>query len=74
MLDQMQVFTDHMAVEFPDVTRVEFGKQDIRGNFTICMFNNDGMEPTGHIEWFKAGEMFEYIKGFNRAKISRGWL
>lgn len=63
--NQLQEFADHMADKL-GTTLVEYGKQDIRGGFSICLYN-DNHCVTQQRHFRDKSEMLGFIVGYNQA-------
>lgn len=65
-MHQLNEFAEHMEKRFPDTIRVEYGKQDIRGGISICLFNN--RHCIDHQHFFNSkDEMLGFVAGYNKS-------
>jgi len=72
-LSQLQQFANAMSLKSPASDSVEYGKQDTRGGFSICI-----LEPSGcvvHQKTFESKqEMLGFICGYNSANSNQAYL
>ena len=66
-LNQIKIFVQHF--DSTKIKRVVFGKQDIRGGFSITLFNHRGVIPR-QLHFDNRSEMLGYISGFVASKLS----
>ncbi len=72
-MNQLQSFVEHMQAQHPECIRVEFGKQDLRGVPSICLYNENGC-VTQQKHFSTKDAMLGFVVGFNSAKESRNYL
>jgi len=70
---QLAEFTERMLKKFPDVTNIQYGKQDSRGGFSITFFDNKHCVPMQR--QFSSKElMLGFVVGYNQAQCNHGYL
>jgi len=63
---QMNNFAEHIISINKDIKSVSFGKQDIRGGFSITLFDSQHCVPRQEF-FISKDEMLGYIRGYNMA-------
>lgn len=70
---QLQTFTNAIMLKFEGVESVEFGKQDVRGGYSICI-----LDTRGCINYQKVFEskqqLIGYVCGYNAANSNQAYL
>ena len=67
----MRVFSDHMT-ESSDIRKVQFGKQDIRGGFSITLIDSCHCVPSQKL-FNNKDEMLGYLVAYNEAQHWHGF-
>ena len=72
-LNQLQEFSNNMSTKFHNVASVEFGKQDTRGTFSICVLNISGC--VAHQKFFDSkAALLSFVSGYNSANSNQAYL
>jgi len=70
---QLQQFANSMSVKFKDFKLVEFGRQDIRGGHSICIYNTRNC--VNHQKFFNSkNELLGFVCGFNSSNSNQEYL